>query len=155
MSDSFSETVTFILSKHYFQECFDQSSPAAVPKDYLKAGILCLIGSVLFLLSPTIWHASLFIVALSFVEFLSVRYKKAWWVWRQLLSKASNNPVDVRIDEHGITTTSQYVNHQILWTNIKSLDTTEKGILVSHPGGVSYLSDSHFSKQCVAYILEH
>jgi hypothetical protein len=155
MSDSFSESVTFTLNKQHFQECFEQSSTPIEPKNYRKAIILCIIGSALFLLSPEIWHASLFIVALSIVEFLSIRYKKAWWVWRQLLSKASNNSVSVRVDEHGITTESQYVNHQILWDDVKSIKKTAQGILVVHAGGMSYLSDSHFSEECITYILEH
>jgi hypothetical protein len=154
MSDSFNESVTFKLDKQHFQECFEQSSAPTQTKDYQKANILFVIGSILFILSPAMWHASLFIVALAFVEFLSIRYKKAWWVWRQQLSKAANNSVSIRIDEHGITTTSQYVNQQILWCDIKSLKKTTKGILVSHQGGMSYLSDAHFSKEAIAYILQ-
>ena len=113
MSDSFSYTTSFILDKAHFSECFEQSVTATILKSYRKAAIIALLGLILLFVVSSNNYVSFFVIALAAIEALGVKYKKTWWLWRQMLSKASNHKVELLVDSNGITTTSFHINSQL------------------------------------------
>jgi hypothetical protein len=71
---------------------------------------------------------------------------------RQMMSKAASNEMTLSIDEQGIRTQSQYVNSQILWTDMYRIKETEKGFLITHKTGKSYVSSSCLDEEAIAYL---
>lgn len=59
-----------------------------------------------------------FLLCLSGVELLSIRYKRAWWITRQMVSGAAGSKVGLRIDDEGIFTKSPHHQQSILWKDI-------------------------------------
>ncbi|NRD72622.1 YcxB family protein [Shewanella sp. VB17] len=152
MKTSFSYTKSYILNKEYFIECFEESVTVERSiRAYYKALILFLIGACL-LFTGINAYASLFIVGLSAVEALSVRFKKAWWLWRQMISQSANNDVEISINDQGITSKSLYINSQICWEDIQSSSITDRGILIKHPAGTSYLSKLILDQSAIDFI---
>jgi glucan phosphoethanolaminetransferase (alkaline phosphatase superfamily) len=85
MSNNKEFTAEYTLNKAFFAECYDQTStPTEFPKSYYKAALFLLFGSVLvkFELLPN-GYLGWFFIVLSFIEALSVYFKRGWWVWRQ------------------------------------------------------------------------
>ncbi len=64
----------------------------------------------------------MFIIVLSVVDVLSVRFAEAWWVWRQMLSKVSNSTVQLVIDDKGIAISSQYQKLELTWSAIEKIE---------------------------------
>jgi hypothetical protein len=153
MNQPFNQSVTFVLDNAHFQECFEQSAPTVQKKDYNKAAILGVIGVGLFFVEAEHYYFPFFIFCLAILEILSVRHRQTWWVWRQLMSKAAGCSVKIIIDEKGLTTESEHVNTQLDWTDISSIEKTEKGILLKHQNGVNYLSSSHFGEENIEFVL--
>lgn len=152
MNTSFSYTKSYILNREYFTECFEESVTLDRSiRAYYKALIFLLIGTSL-LITGVNAYASLFIVGLSAVEGLSVKFKKTWWLWRQMMSKAANNDIELVINEQGITSKSLYINSQICWEDIQSSSITNRGVLIRHPAGISYLSNLILDQSAIDYI---
>ncbi|WP_372834440.1 YcxB family protein [Pontibacterium sp.] len=140
----------YILNREYFTECFDQSVDTTVSlKKYRLAILLIIMSAVLFTVEAEP-HIAWFLLALGAVELLSIRYKRSWWVARQMLSRRANSRVNVRIDEQGIYTDSKHHQQSILWDDIAELKTTEKGFIVIHKGGTNYLSRTGLDKDFLA-----
>ena len=155
MSEPFSQSTTFTLDKAHFVECFEQSAPAIQSKDYRKAIFIGLIGIALLFVKSDNYYIAYFLIALGIIEVFSVQNRKAWWVWRQLLSKAANNSVTLTIDEKGINTESLHINSQILWRDVLSIKSTELGLLIKHKAGVNYISNSVINEEIISFILQH
>lgn len=153
MTQPFNQSVTFTLDKAHFQECFEQSAPAVQNKDFARAGILGVMGIGLFFVEAQHYYIPFFIFCLAVVELLSVKYRKTWWVWRQLMSKAANAPVTLMIDDQGVTTKSKQVNSHLSWDDLNGIEKTEKGLLLKHQNGVNYLSNSHLGEEIVEFVL--
>lgn len=153
MNSNFNQSVSFILDKAHFQECFDQSATPAQPKDYFKAAIIGGIGAALLLVEAEHYYIPFFLVALGILEVFSVIYRKTWWVWRQLMGKSGNSEVTLTFDDEGIKTKSQFIDSSILWEDVKDIEETEKGFLVKHNSGVNYLSKNILSDQIVDFVL--
>ncbi|AVV83449.1 YcxB family protein [Shewanella putrefaciens] len=152
MPTPYSYSTTYILDKAHFDECYTQSvTPAPTLKPYYKGIGLVLIGIALIFTDISLYLAYFF-VGLGVIEALNVKYHKAWWLMRQMMSKAASNDVTLTIDEQGIRTQSQYVNSQILWTDIYRINETEKGFLITHKAGTSYISSSCLDDSAIAYI---
>lgn len=152
MPTPYSYSTTYILDKAHFDECYTQSvtlDPTLKP--YYKGIGLVLIGIALIFTDISLYLAYFF-VGLGVIEALNVKYHKAWWLMRQMMSKAASNDVTLTIDEQGIRTQSQYVNSQILWTDIYRINETEKGFLITHKAGTSYISSSCLDDSAIAYI---
>ncbi|MBW8183434.1 YcxB family protein [Shewanella nanhaiensis] len=140
MNAPFRYTTSYILDKNYFTECFEASvTEDRTLQSYYKTIGFFLVGTAL-LLTGVNSYASLFIIGLGAIEGLSVRFKKSWWLWRQMLSKAANNEVQLTIDELGIDTQSEFVKGHISWKEVIEHKVSDNGYLIKHSGGTSYLS---------------
>ncbi len=146
MDQSSEQSITYKLDKAHFQECFEQSAPPVNKKDYLKAIILGGLGIALFFVEAEHYYIPFFIFCLAVVELLSVKYRKTWWVWRQLMSKSGNSSNKLTICENGIKSQSKQVNNDIAWDDVVAITKTDKGFLLSHNKGVNYISKSHLSE---------
>jgi len=152
MSQPLSFQTSFVLDKSHFSECYDQSVTELGPKAYSRALVLALVGITLVFFVDVSQYLAFFVVALSAVEALSVYYKKTWWLWRQMISKAYNHTVDLTIDSQHIITKSFHVNDQIAWQDVTEISETSVGFLIRHAGGVNYLSKSYLSDEAIDFI---
>ncbi len=153
MSQPFSQSVTFKLDKAHFQECFDQSASPVKNKDYAKACIFAVVGFAIFFIEAEHYYFPFFLLALAGIEIFSIKYRKTWWVWRQLMSKAAFGSVTIIVDDKGITTQSKEVNSQLDWSDVNSIEPTKKGLLLKHQAGVNYLSCSYLGEEIIEFIL--
>ncbi|GIU45648.1 YcxB family protein [Shewanella algidipiscicola] len=152
MSDPFHYTTQFTLDKAYYAECFDQSVTQDTSiKTYYKAIGFIVIGTAL-LLTGSNSYASWFIVGLGVLEALSVKFKRSWWLMRQMWSKAAGNETTLTIDERGISTHSYCVDSLIAWDEMYRINETDKGFLITLAKGTSYVSKSHLSTQACDFI---
>lgn len=157
MPTSFNYTTTYVLDKTHFSETFDESAtPETGIRAYAKAIILAMLGLALLYVAEFSGYFAWFLIGLGVIEGLSVRFKKPWWLARQMLSRAANNKVTLSIDEHGIKTESAYVDSTIAWENISHIQPTERGWLLyqgeKRRGPRSYLSNRCLSDEAIAFI---
>ncbi|MEZ9198288.1 YcxB family protein [Shewanella sp. 10N.286.54.B9] len=153
MNSEYSYTTQYTLDKSHFSECFDESVIIDTSiRAYRKAIIFTLIG-VLLLLTGINAYASWFLIALGVLEALNIRYKKPWWLLRQMMSKAANNEVTLTIDTKGISNDSFYVKGTILWQDIVSIKETEQGFLLNQSKTVSYLSKRSLDDEAIAFVV--
>lgn len=132
----------YVLNRDYFSECFDESANTTTSvKTYVKAIGLIIMASVIYAMDIEIYVAA-FLLCLGVVELLSIRYKRSWWINRQMLSRAAGSKVVVRVNDQGIFTDSTHHQQGIHWGDIDEIKGTEKGFLVKHTSGTSYLSKS-------------
>jgi hypothetical protein len=153
MTTEFNYQTSFILDKAHFGECFDESvinRPMTVK--YRKAAILAVIGLLLLFVVGTNHYAAFFVVVLAAVEALGVFYKKTWWLWRQMVSKAYNHEVKLRIDAQGITTESFHVNNVLLFEHVTQIKESDAGLLLTHKKGVNYVSKSCLSDDAIEFL---
>ncbi len=152
MTEPFNYSTQFILDKPYYSECFDESVNQEVSiKTYSKAIIFVVIGLAL-LLTNVNNYASWFIISLGILEALSIKFKRPWWLWRQMLSRVAGNPVTLTINEQGIKTQSDYINASIAWNQIYSLKETQKGFLIRLEKSQSYLSKGNLNEVAIIFI---
>ncbi len=148
----------YTLNKEHYRECFEESA-SLTPKTwrrFIKAGALMLLGFFFYAtqLDRMSNHLGQFFFILAFVDVLSVLYARAWWVTRQMLSKASGSEVKIDLDEQGIAIDSFYVKQQFLWQEIQSFAETEKGLVLRlQQAGQYYLSRAHFSEEAWQFML--
>lgn len=146
MTLPFSYSHTFILDKEHFNECYSQSvvNDQSI-KAYFKAIILSIFGIILVLFSDVNSYAAWFVFALGVLEAVSIYYRQAWWVMRQLLSKAAKGEVTLTIDDKGIATQSFYIKSMVLWSNITAFKKTSLGWIITHELGTNYISGNCLS----------
>ncbi|WP_350995813.1 YcxB family protein [Shewanella sp. TB7-MNA-CIBAN-0143] len=162
MSQAFSYTAEYVLDKSYFEECYLQSiHPSTSPKRFIKTAIFALVGLAILMLdtlSPTsmstkeTYYLGYFFIGLAVVEFLSIRFNKTWWLWRQMMSKAAGEHVNLTIDDNGINSQSLHVNQQILWTDIYRITETDAGLLIKLQKTTTYLSKRCLDKSAIDFI---
>ncbi len=153
MNQEYSYTTQYTLDKSHFSECYDESAVVdSSIKAYRKAIIFAVVGTALMLTNIN-GYASWFLIALSALEALSVKFRKPWWLMRQMMSKAANNEVTLTLNESGISNDSFYVQGTILWQDIVESTETEQGFLFKLPKSVSYLSKRSLDKEAIAFIL--
>jgi len=152
MTNKDTNTSYYILNREHFSECFDESGDTAASlKTYRQAILLIIMAGVFFVMEIggyVVW----FLLCLSVVELLSIRYKRSWWIARQMLSRSAGSKVTIRIDDQGIFTDSAYHQQGILWSDITELKNTEKGFVVIHNSGTSYLSRSGLDEDVLALL---
>jgi len=145
----------FVLNREHFEECFDQSlllGKKPSPRYKLMAFLL-ITGGAIIILGKQQKTLGLFIVSLSFVEYFSFRYRRAWWLMRQMWSKNSHNTITLTISEQSVKTESLYNNSELLWDEIEQWVDTPKGImLLLKNGAKNYLSKSSLDEQAIAFI---
>lgn len=153
MSDTFEYTHTYVLDKSHFSETYDASKVQIdTQRQYLKAVAMALFGLAILYLTEISPYIAWFLVAIAGLEALSVRFHKAWWLGRQLISKAANNHLTLTINEQGIAIHSNYVNNLIGWDQIQTAEKTEKGWLLFLSKGKSYISDRCLSNEAQSYL---
>lgn len=162
MSSAFTYTSEYVLDKAYFEECFTQSvSPKMPPKQYLKTAIFAIIGLGILLLdnvsqlavsSKETYYLGYFFIGLAVVEWLSIRFKKTWWLWRQMMSKAAGDTVTLVIDDQGIHSQSTHVNQHILWTEVYRISQTDAGFLIALQKSTTYLSKRCLDAASIEFI---
>ena len=150
---TFSYNSEFVLDKPHFHECYQQT---AVVKSgisaYKKPIFLFVLGMLAASVAQQYQSLAMFIIVLSVVDALSVRFAEAWWVWRQMLSKVSNSTVQLVIDDKGIATSSLYQKLELTWSAIEKIEKTSQGVIITHKHGRSYLSDSCLSDEATQYL---
>lgn len=162
MSQAFSYTAEYLLDKTYFEECFDQSvSTQTHPKQYLKTAIFVIIGLGILLLdnlsqlpisNKETYYLGYFFIGLGVVEWLSIRFKRTWWLWRQMMSKAAGDTVTLIIDDTGIHSQSTHVNQQVLWTDVYRISQTDAGFLIALQKSTTYLSKRCLDAASIEFI---
>ena len=151
---TFSYQTSFVLNKDYFNECYEQSTTENnTKKNNNKAIILTLAGLTLLLLSANA-YIGWFLIALGILEIFSNRYHQAWWVTRQMLSRASRSTVTITLNEHKIATQSPYLESHIPWAEISKITITDKGYLFHSAKGRSYLSKKYLSTSAQQFIAQ-
>ena len=153
MTQHFTYSSKYILDKPHFNECFTQSVKAGLSwRDFFKSIVLGVFGLLLLLFSDVNAYAAWFIVALGAVEGVSIRFRKAFWVTRQMMGKSAGSEVTLEIDEQGLSIKSFYVAQMILWQEITTLNKSPLGWVIIHSQGKSYLSDETLSTQVKTYL---
>jgi hypothetical protein len=151
IADNF--TSTFILDKPHFTECYAESmSNERSLRDYAKAIFFIVFSFIILMFTDVNRYAAWFLVALGFLEAVSVYYQAPWWVMRQMLSKASGSEVTLTINEQGIQSKSYYIDSMILWNDINEVNFTERGVLIKHNKGINYISSTCLSSAAIAYL---
>ncbi|WP_413692622.1 YcxB family protein [Psychromonas sp. KJ10-2] len=149
------ETV-FTLDRSHYAECFDQSMSLKAPQKPRWGFIIGAIITGLFFLFLTEVQGLLawFFFAIAVLEYLSFKYRKAWWLTRQMISKNAGNKITLIFDENGIGNKSVYINSQLAWESIKSYQETDAGFMLNlQQGGQQYLSKSCLNKEIQDYLL--
>jgi hypothetical protein len=163
MSQAFRYTAEYVLDKSYFEECYQQSvNPNPSPKRFIKTAVFAMIGLAILMLdaissaamsTKETYYLGYFFIGLAVVEFLSIRFNKTWWLWRQMMSKAAGEHVSLTIDDKGINSQSLHVNQQILWTDIYRITETDSGLLIKLEKTTTYLSKRCLDKSAIDFII--
>ncbi|MDP5133359.1 MAG: YcxB family protein [Paraglaciecola sp.] len=153
MTTPFSYSITYTLDKSHYLETYDASAVAINPKKaYLIAIGLAALGFAILLFTQIEPFAAWFLIALGGLEVFSIRFRRSWWLARQLISKAASTDLTLTIDETGVTSQSIHVESHISWDDISKLEKTSQGWLLYHSGGKTYLSDRCLSAEAQAFI---
>jgi hypothetical protein len=149
-------TTQFNLSRDYLAECFDQSLPYgknAKPNYVYPALLLAGGASLLFFTGEPKLIGSM-LIALAVLELFHIRYRRAWWLARQMLGRSADSEVTLTINDTEIRTHSPYAQTTLLWTDIERVIETDLGlILVAKSGGQQYLSKALFSVELITEII--
>ena len=149
-------TTQFTLSREYLAECFDQSLPygKGAKPNYLFPVLLFAAGAALLQFTEQPKVASYMLIALAILELLHIRFRRAWWLTRQMWGKGAGSEVQLTVDENGIQTQNADTHTVLLWSDIERVIETDLGlILVAKSGGRQYLSKSLFTADLVNEII--
>ncbi|MGB5445635.1 MAG: YcxB family protein [Psychromonas sp.] len=145
----------FVLNRAHFEECFDQSAllgKKTTPR-YKFMAFLVIAGCLILIYGTEQKTLGFFLIALSFVEYFSFRYRRAWWLMRQMWSRNSDNRITLTIDDLGVKIESLYNNSQLRWDEVKKAVETPKGIMLFlNNGSTNYLSKATLDEQVITYI---
>ncbi|MGY5450939.1 YcxB family protein [Agarivorans sp. MS3-6] len=148
----------FTLSRAYLAECFDQSLPYGknAKPNYLFPAVLFVggVGLVFFTEQPKVLGNLL--IAMSVLELVHIRFRRAWWLTRQMWGRSADSEVKLSIDAEGVKTQNPYTQTTLLWADVERVIDTELGlILVAKSGAQQYLSKSLFSPELISEILAY
>ena len=146
----------FTLSRDYLAECFDQSLPYGknAKPNYLFPALLLAAGAGLLFFTEQPKVAGFMLIALAVLELVHIRFRRTWWLTRQMLGRSADSEVKLSIDEDGIQTQSPYAQTALLWADIERVIETDLGlILAAKSGGQQYLSKSLFSAELISEIV--
>lgn len=145
----------FVLTRAYLEESFDESqpfSPQQQPRWLLLLampilGLAALNFTDLPALAPSI------LIGLGVLEGCSFYFRRSWWLTRQMFSRSANCEISLRIDEHGVTSNSPFNELTLLWSELKPIINTPKGIILVHQSGAqNYLSKTVLSDDALDFI---
>jgi hypothetical protein len=146
----------FILSRDYLAECYDQSLPYGknAKPSYLFPSLLFAAGAGLLLFSEQPKVVGSMLIALAVLELIHIRFRRAWWLTRQMWGRSADIDVELTLDENGIQTQNPYTQAVLLWADIEHVIETDLGlILVAKSGGQQYLSKSLFPAELIGEIV--
>ena len=135
----------FTLNRDYLAECFDQSLPHGknASPNYLFPAFLLAAGSGLLYFTDQPLFLGWIPISLGVLELVHIRYRRAWWLARQMWGASANSEVTLTIDDEGIQTQSPFAHTTLLWPDIEQMIETDLGyILVDKTGAQQYLSKS-------------
>lgn len=147
----------FILDRTHYAECFDQSVLINGPQKPRFTFIITTILAGLFFLFFTNVKGLLawFFFGIAVVEYFSFKYRRPWWLTRQMISRNAGNKITLTFDENGIENKSVYINNTLCWESIKSYQETEKGFMLNtEKNGQQYLSKSCLDNEIKTYLLK-
>lgn len=147
----------FTLSRDYLAECFDQSLPHGknARPNYLFPALLFAAGTGLLFFTEQPGIAGWMLIALAVLELVHIRFRRAWWLTRQMWGKSAGTEVRLTLDAQGIHTQNHDTQSSVLWTEIEQVIETDLGlILVAKSGGQQYLSKSLFPAALVSEITD-
>ena len=145
----------FVLSRDYLAECFDQSLPYGknARPNYLFPAVLLAAGAGLLFFTQQPKVVGSILIALAVLELIHIRFRRAWWLTRQMWGRSADSEVKLTIDIDGIQTQSPYAQTSLSWAEIERVIETDLGlILVTKSGGQQYLSKSLFSADLISRI---
>ncbi|ABM00994.1 hypothetical protein SHAM105786_05910 [Shewanella amazonensis] len=143
---------SFILNRAHFEECFDESvTPLTGPKRHIKTLGFGLMTFAL-LASPLPSYLGWFFLGLTVLEFLSVRYQRTWWLWRQLMSRAAGNEVTLTVTDTLLITESLGQKRELAWDSLDAITPTARGFLLQRGRARQYLSASGLSSDAQAFL---
>ena len=145
----------FTLSRDYLVECFDQSLPygKSAKPNYLFPALLFAAGAGLLLFTEQPKVVACILIALAVLELLHIRFRRAWWLTRQMWGRSADSEVKLSIDIDGIQTQNPYTQTSLLWADVERVIETDLGlILVAKSGGQQYLSKSLFTADLISEI---
>lgn len=146
----------FILNREHYAECFDQSiliNGRQKPRLVFMAGLI-LTGLFFLFFTDVQGLLAWFFFGVAILEFFSFKYRRSWWLMRQMMSKNAGNKITLIFDDQGIENKSVYINSQLAWESIRSFHETEAGFLLNlSQGGQQYLSKSCLNEPLQTYLL--
>lgn len=147
-------TIEFTLSRDYLAECYDQSLPYSRKPNILFPLLAGVAGIYLlgFTSQPKVGGMAL--LALAVLELVHLRYRRAWWLFRQTMGKNADLKVTLTLDNEGIRTQSSASDTQLKWSSIDRAIDTDKGIILVQANGVQqYLSKALFTDRQIGEFL--
>lgn len=155
MKSPFSYSTSYVLDKSHFSETYDESVPIDNSgRRYQKSVVLSLVGLALLYTPEISAYFAWFFIGLGIVDGLSVRFQKPWWLARQMLSRAANSELTLRIDEEGVKSHSFYVDSAMLWTDVTNIEQTQRGWLLTVNSGKTYMSNRCLSEEAISYLAD-
>lgn len=149
----FHYSTTYKLDKSHFSETYDESSTIGHSKsDYYKSITILLLGAITLFFTTINPYIAWFFVAWGMLEALSIRFHKPWWLARQMISQSANSELTLTIDEGGVKVKSFYVDSAIGWDDLTDIKATQKGWLLHHKNGRTYLSNRCLSEAAKQFI---
>lgn len=136
-------TTQFTLTRDYLAECYDESVPYgknAKPNFYVPAFFFA-TGSGLLYFTNQPQIAGWILIALGVLELLHIRFRRAWWLARQMWGASANSEVTLTIDDKSIRTESPFAQTAVSWIDIeRSIETDLGYILIDKKGTQQYIS---------------
>lgn len=146
-------TTEFTLTREYLAETYDESLPYSRKPNYVFPVLAGVAGIVLFNYTDQGKAPGILLTAFAALELVHIRYKRAWWLFRQTLGKNANLKVTLTIDDNGVHTESSAAINTLEWAQIAEVIETNKGLLlVQQNGGKQYLSKSLLPEEWLAHI---
>jgi len=149
-------TTQFNLSRDYLAECFDQSLPYGknAKSNYAFPALLLAGGASLLFFTEEPTFIGSMLIAMAVLELIHIRYRRAWWLARQMLGRSADSEITLTINDTEIRTDSPYMQTTLLWTDIERVIETDLGlILVPKSGGQQYLSKVLFPTELITDII--
>ena len=117
-----------------------------------RQAIFFVIMAGLFFVMDIEAYVAWFLVCLTGVELLSIRYKRSWWITRQMLSRAAGSKINIRIDDQGIFTDGAHHQQGMLWNDIAEIKSTDKGFVILHKSVTNYLSRNGLNEDALTLL---
>lgn len=146
----------FNLSRDYLAECFDQSLPYGknAKPNYLFPALMFVAGAGLLFFVEQYKTAGGVFIALAVLELFHIKFRRTWWLTRQMWGRSADIEVKLTIDDERVQTETSNAQTVFLWVNLERVIETDLGlILVEKSGGQQYLSKSLFSPELINEIV--